>query len=107
MRRIVLSVCVLISVSLYGVERPDAKPRSNYLQPYIVSVENSQSPESEVTTQLRSRPRIRFETSVTCYTMHTFVAATKTQSDETEIVKQSTCTPSSQFETKHTDLKTK
>jgi hypothetical protein len=89
----------LVAGTAFCVEKATVEVKGDYVRPYIVAPQNSQS--AGRFSRL-SRPFIhrRIQGDNTCYTMRSMLVAKHPGSDVTEAVGQRTCTPSSYFQTK-------
>jgi hypothetical protein len=100
---VLLAFVLGIAGTAFCVEKATASVKGDYLRPYVVGAQGSQtagrfawSPRSLMKRQLHFSP-----SDNTCYTMRSILVTREPGADVTETVGQRTCTPSSRFQMKH------
>jgi len=99
MRRLVIPLISLaISATAFGIEKEKVEVKADYLRPYVISTDNSETAKPAEAPSVKKRIT---PTDNTCYTMRSMLVQKEPGTDATELVGQRTCTPSSKFQMKH------
>jgi hypothetical protein len=98
---VLLAMSFSITAGAFAVEKANAEVKADYLRPYVIAPENTQSAGQFSFVPRTVIKRKLSPTDNTCYTIHSMLVEKQPGSDATEIVGQQTCTPSSRFQMKH------